>query len=105
MAQSSVVSFGTVFVAFGLNSKRPKKHLQSRHKDSSCVSTSCDGPQVTKSQRALGGFPGGAPSVGMVRFFEHVGCEAGEIVEIADIKQGWVRLADAEKQARDVSLF
>mmetsp|Transcript_59264 Transcript_59264/g.130063 ORF Transcript_59264/g.130063 Transcript_59264/m.130063 type:complete len:224 (+) Transcript_59264:7-678(+) len=29
--------------------------------------------------------------------------EAGEIVEIAEIKQGWVRLADAEKHARDVS--
>eukprot|EP00434_Breviolum_minutum_P005497 symbB.v1.2.004846.t1/scaffold279.1/size242841/31 len=29
--------------------------------------------------------------------------EAGEIVEIAEMKQGWVRLADAEKQARDVS--
>eukprot|EP00913_Durusdinium_trenchii_P000295 g269.t1 len=29
--------------------------------------------------------------------------EAGEIVEIAEVRQGWVRLAESETQARDVS--
>lgn len=56
-----------------------------------------DGPKDCEPQRALSGLPGGAPLKRVPKR-----CEAGEIVEIAEVKQGWVRLAESETHARDV---